>query len=93
LRIIRDAVENRLGVNSLGGRQKSSEINPGDHMTILRRNSRDPVRVPDIGVNFAFDKFEFVELIDNFASVFDSYMTVSWKDWDRESVGCRCRRW
>ena len=43
-------------------------------MTVLGGDPGDTVGVPDVGVDFAFDEFEFVELGDFGDAVFDSYL-------------------
>src|ERR1700675_4240877 len=44
-------------------------------MAILWRNPRDPVRVPDVRVDLAFDELELVELANDFAPVFHHEMS------------------
>src|SRR5580704_6728511 len=40
-------------------------------MTVLRRDSRNPVGVPDVCVNLVLDEFELIEVVDDLAGVFD----------------------
>lgn len=74
MRIIGDAVEDRFGFGFPSSRKQASEIDPGDHMAVLRRDSRNPVGAPDVRVNLALDEFEFVEIVNNFAAIFHHYV-------------------
>jgi len=70
--VISDSVEDRLGVHHLIVGQQSGEIDPGNDVSVLWRNSSDHVGMPDIRVDLAFDKLEFIEVIDGDVALFDN---------------------
>ncbi len=46
-------------------RQQAGEIDPGNHVSVVRIDACDPVRVPDIGVNLTLNKLQLVQLVDD----------------------------
>ena len=62
--IVGNAVQNGVGGAAIQGAQDAREINPGGDLAGSRRDTRDPIGLPDIGENFSSDKFEFVQLRD-----------------------------
>src|SRR5271156_1623388 len=64
LRIVSDAIQNRFGIDHLIGGKQACEVDPADHVPVLRRDAHDHIRVPDVGVNLAFDEFQLIETID-----------------------------
>jgi hypothetical protein len=75
LGIVGDSIENGFGIDHLIGRQQSGEVDPGDYVSIARRNPRDHIRMPDVRVNLAFDELKFVQLVDDLAPVFHENVT------------------
>src|SRR5687767_6525906 len=69
LSVVRDPIENRLGIQSVPGRHQTLEIDPADHASRLRRNPRDAVRMPDVGIHLAPDVLELIQVPDGNAPV------------------------
>src|SRR6185369_14319116 len=62
--IVSDAVQHGLVVLHVAGRQQTSQINPARNAAGLRVDRHYPVVVPDVGVDFAVDVLELVQLVD-----------------------------
>ena len=69
--VVRDAVEHGFVVGELAARHQAFEIDPADDTARCWRDAGDAIGVPDVGVDFAVDVFEFVEFLDWLAVVFD----------------------
>src|ERR1700722_15574602 len=58
-------------------------------MTVLRRDSRNSVGVPDICVNLVLDEFELIEVVNDLAGVFDHDVEGFLESvWISEPEGC-----
>ncbi len=64
LSVIGNAIEHGFCIHLLITRQQPRKIDPINHVTIPRRNARDTVRVPDVGINLAFDVFELIQQVE-----------------------------
>src|ERR1700761_1054961 len=62
-RIVSNAVQHRFLIDHLVRWKQATQINPGDHSAIAGIDARNPVRMPDIGINLSLDKFQLVELV------------------------------
>src|ERR1043165_7409825 len=62
--IVSDAVQHGLFVVNVAGRQQAIQINPARNAAVLRIDRHYSVVVPDVGVDFAVDVLEFVQLFD-----------------------------
>src|SRR5689334_3875339 len=62
--IVSDAVQHGLFVRHVAGRQQTGQVNPARNTAGLRVDRHYPVVVPDVGVDFAVDVLEFVQLFD-----------------------------
>ena len=74
LGVVGDPVQYGFLVDSLIVRQQAGEIDPGNHVSVVRIDARDPVRVPDVCVDLSLDEFQLVQLVDG--------------PWSRPSPGC-----
>src|SRR5579859_2703 len=65
--VVGDAVEDLAGFEFVHGAEQAFEIDPAEYLAGLRVDAGDFVGLPDVGEEFAFDKFQFIQLIDRFA--------------------------
>src|SRR5271156_1446595 len=71
IRIVRDSVEHGARFEAIDRTQQALEINPANHFAGLRRDSRNPIRLPHVGENLSFDELQFVQLIDGSVPIAD----------------------
>jgi hypothetical protein len=69
LPIVGDPVENVLASVTVRGGEKSLQIDPAQDVPRLGRDPRDPVLLPDVGVDLALDVLELVQVRDRFSLV------------------------
>lgn len=70
-RVVRDAIENRFVARELIAGHESFEVNPAEDAAVRGRYTRDPIGMPDVGVDLAVNVFKLVELCDGLAVVGD----------------------
>ena len=61
--VVGNPVQDCLGTQPIP-RHQASQINPGRNLSRLRRNPRDPIRMPDVGVDLAADVLELIQVSD-----------------------------
>ena len=75
LRIVGDAVEHVVGMSDGFLGVDAREVECSKDLARSRIDANDAIGLPDVGKNFAFDEFEFVELIDVISSVHNGNFT------------------
>jgi hypothetical protein len=69
LRVVGDAVQYRFVVDPSVCGHQAGEVDPAEDVSIPWRNSRDPIRVPDVRVDLTFDKLELIERLHGMFAV------------------------
>src|SRR5262245_16759050 len=67
-RVVRDAVQHVVAA-ARGVRVDLREVDPPEHAPVGGRDSCDPIVVPDVRPDLAFDELELVELLDRLIAV------------------------
>ena len=67
--VVGDAVEHRLCIDALVVGQNAVQVDPAEELSIAGGDTGDAVVVPDIGVDFALDVLQLVELLDGSRAV------------------------
>ena len=71
LGIVSDAVQHRILFNPIDWTQKTGEINPAEHLPVLRGDAGDPIGLPYIGVNLAVHELQFIQFGDRITAIVD----------------------
>src|ERR1700722_5691823 len=58
LGVVSDAIQYRAIAGALARRQQPAQVNPTQNLARLRRNPRDAIGIPDVGVDLAVNVFE-----------------------------------
>ena len=72
LRVVGDAVEHVHAARSFGGRQQVRHVDPRVHHARLRIDARNPILLPDVGVDRAVDVLHLVDAVDGAIAVADA---------------------
>ena len=64
LGVVGDSVEHGFGIGNLDVFQKARKVDPAEDPSAAGRDAGDAILVPDVGVDLAFNVFEFVEILD-----------------------------
>ena len=90
--VVGDAVED-IGPGALCWRQQARKVDPAQHSPAGRIDAGDAVGHPHVGVDFAVDEFEFVELVDSLAAIAHRHAAQQSEGVGvAEEEGVRCRR-
>src|SRR5258708_6656015 len=69
--VVGNTIQDRVRRRAFGLREQSGEIDPPGHAAVLRRNPRDAIGLPDIGVDLPLDVLQLVQVLHRPASVVD----------------------
>src|SRR5262249_3826030 len=67
--IVSNTVENGVGVGPFGFWKNAAEIDPAQNSSVNRRNARDAIRLPDVGVDLASYPLQFVQLCNRSGTI------------------------